>query len=99
MSIELVVDPVVLAGVSGSLRGIGHSAASAADAIRSPGSIAEPSMAAGVDAIGAAWGGAAELLAATLGVLGTLVERAAAGYASTDRTIENGLDDRVRLPA
>jgi hypothetical protein len=99
MSVELVVDPAVLADLGGSLRGIGDGAASAAAGIRSAGTVDEPTMAAGIDAVCAAWGGAAELLAATLGVIGTLVDRAAAGYASTDQAIENGFDDRVRLPA
>ena len=91
MAVEVIVAPDALMAVSGSLRTIGETVRSAAGTIRSAEGVVEPSMAAGVDAVITAWGGAAEMLGATTGVLGTLVERAAAGYRATDETIENGL--------
>jgi hypothetical protein len=91
MSVELVVAPDTLAAVGGTLRAIGDGVNSAAVTIRSADGVVEPSISAGVDAVITAWGGAAEMLGATTGVLGTLAERAAAGYRATDDTIENGL--------
>jgi hypothetical protein len=94
MSSEFVVDPGALAATGGALRAIGAAASASASRIRAVDGPAEPSMAAGVDAVADAWGGAAELLGSTTAVLGILVERAAAGYVATDDAIADGVAAR-----
>jgi hypothetical protein len=94
MSVDFVVDPAVLVAAGGSLHAIGSETSVAASRIRSADGLAEPAMAAGVAAVAGAWGGAVELLGSTTGVLGALVERAAAGYAGTDHAIAGGVAAR-----
>lgn len=92
MATEFVVSPGALLAVAASLRGTGEAAGGAAGLVRSAAGLNEPSMAGGVDAVVSAWGGVAELLAASTGVLGELVGRAAAGYVATDEGVESGFD-------
>jgi hypothetical protein len=94
MSVELVVDPAALVAAAGSLRASGEATSAAAARIRSADAPSEPSMAAGVAAVVGAWGGVAEMLASTTGVLAILVERAAAGYVATDGVIRDGVAAR-----
>jgi hypothetical protein len=94
MSVSIVVDPAALAAAAGSLNTIGDETSAAASRARSVDGPGEPAMAAGVDAVAGAWGGAAELLGSTTSVLGTLVERAAAGYVAIDDTIVCGVAAR-----
>ncbi|MGH9117876.1 MAG: hypothetical protein ACRD0A_08350 [Acidimicrobiales bacterium] len=93
MGAEIVVEPAALVGVAGALCGIGESTGGAAALVRSAGGgVVEASIASGVEAVASAWGGTSELLAASTGVLGELVGRAAAGYLAADAGVERGLD-------
>jgi hypothetical protein len=94
MGIEVVVDPAALVAAAGSLLAGADATSAAAACIRSVDPPGEPSMAAGVVAVADAWGGVAELLGSTTGVLATLVERAAAGYVATDRVVRAGVAAR-----